>query len=277
MSRVAAPADKRFRRAHVKPGRRRKWRTIARPIFKYGVMAAVLVFSLYRGGVMIAHARALQIDRITVRGNVQISNEAVLETLAGLPGQNILRIALGAWRERLLTSPWIKDAALRRVLPSTIEVVVQEREPVGIGRIDGRLYLVDQQGVLIDRYGPAYADFDLPIVDGLQGSKKGGNGAVDPARAELAGRVIMAIRSDPDIGGRLSQVDVGDVRNAGVILSGDPALLYVGTEKFLPRLQSYLQLAETMNDRVPGIDSVDLRFDDRVYVQLVGKARKRKT
>ena len=47
---------------------------------------------------------------------------------------------------RLLASPWVRDAALRRSLPSTVEVVVAEREPIGIGRIGGELYLVDERG-----------------------------------------------------------------------------------------------------------------------------------
>ena len=29
------------------------------------------------------------------------------------------------------------------------------------------MYLVDERGVIIDQYGPQYADLDLPIVDGL--------------------------------------------------------------------------------------------------------------
>ena len=271
MSPVSVPADKRFRRAHVKPARRRRWRTLARPLAKYGLLAALTLYGLYRGASGVAHARALQIDRIVVRGNARLSSEAVSALLAGLRGQNVLLSDLDASRERLLASPWVKDAALRRVLPSTVAVLVQERQPIGLGRIRGRLYLVDDQGVIIDEYGPSYAEFDLPIVDGLSDSLGEGDAVADGARAALAARLILSLRSNPDVGGRLSQVDVSDVRNAGVILSGDSAVLHVGTDRFLPRLQSYLQLAETMKERVPGIDSVDLRFDDRIYARIAGK------
>src|SRR5678815_350613 len=89
---------------------------------------------------------------------------------------------LSAWRRRLMSSPWVRDAALRRSLPSTVDVMVWERAPIGIGRINGNLYLVDEHGVVIDDYGPKYADLDLPIIDGLTASS-GGNVA-DEARAE---------------------------------------------------------------------------------------------
>ena len=70
---------------------------------------------------------------------------------------------------------------------------------------------------------------------------------------------------------QVSQIDVADLHNAAVILTGDPAVIYVGEDQFLQRLQSYVQLAPTLRQRVPDIDYVDLRFDERIYVRP-GKA-----
>ena len=89
----------------------------------------------------------------------------------------------------------------------------------------------------------------------------------DEARAELAARLIAALKAKPDIARRLSQVDVADLHNASVILDGDPAVLHLGDDQFLQRLQSYLELAPALRERVPDIDYVDLRFEDRIYVR----------
>src|SRR5438874_5348940 len=97
----------------------------------------------------------------------------------------------------------------------------------------------------------------------------------DEARAELAARLIAAVKAKPEILRRLSQVDVADAHNASVILAGDPAVIFVGEDQFLPRLQSYLQLAPTLRERVSDIDYVDLRFDDRIYVRPKKSARTR--
>jgi cell division protein FtsQ len=272
MSPVAAPADKRFRRAHVKPARRRRWRALCKASAKYGLVAVLTAYGLYWGGSVVAQARVLQIDHLTVRGNRQLSTGAVLTMLGNMRGQSILWSDLGAWRRRLLASPWVGDAALRRVLPSTIEITIQEREPIGIARIDGGLYLIDEHGAVIDEFGPVYADFDLPIVDGLHGARMDGDESTDRAGAELAARLILSVRSDPGVNERVSQVNVSNPRNAGVILSGDPAVIYVGDDRFLPRLHSYLQLADTLRKRMQGIDYVDLRFDDRIIVGPAGTA-----
>jgi cell division protein FtsQ len=274
VSLIAAQADRRFRRAHVKPARKRgRVASLVGPALKYGVLAAVAAYALYRGGGVVAHARLLQIDRIVVRGNGRLSSGEVLAVLTGLRGENIVWADLDLWRRRLMASPWVRDAALRRSLPSTVEVVVTEREPIAIGRINGELYLVDDRGVVIDQHGPQYADFDLPIVDGLAAPSDASGARVDEARAELAARLIASLRTEPDVAQHLSQIDVSDLHNAAVILNNDRAVIYVGRDRFLPRIRSYLQLATTLRERVPDIDYVDLRFDDRIYVRPAKKLR----
>jgi cell division septal protein FtsQ len=52
-----------------------------------------------------------------------------------------------------------------------------------------------------------------------------------------------------------------------VLLDGDPTLIRLGNERFVERLQSYHELAPALRERVPAIDYVDLRFDERVYVR----------
>ena len=272
MSPVAAPADRRFRRAHVKPSRRRSaWRAVARPMVRYGLVAAVLAYGAYRATSVVAHARVLLVDRIVVRGNERLSRGEILAVLNGLRGESLVWTDLDRWRRRLLASPWVRDAALRRSLPSTVEVVLLERQPIGIGRINTDMYLVDERGVVIDQYGPQYADLDLPIIDGLSAAPSESGAMTDEARADLAARVIAQVKPKPEVLRRLSQIDVTDAHNAAVILAGDPAVIYVGEDQFLPRLQSCLELAAALRERVPDIDSVDLRFDDRIYVRPATK------
>ena len=265
---VAAQTDRRFRRAHVKPSRRkRSGRALIKPLLAGVVFAAALSYGVVRASAIAAHAHVLQIETIIVRGNERLSQAEVLAVLNGLRGESLVWTDLDRWRKRLMASPWVRDAALRRSLPSTVEVVVSERQPIGIGRINTDLYLVDERGVIIDHYGPQYADLDLPIIDGLAAAPNGGGSLTDEGRADLAARVIAAVKSTPNVARRLSQVDVSDVHNASVILSGEPAVIQLGDDQFLTRLQNYLDLAPTLRERVADIDSVDLRFDDRIYVR----------
>ena len=174
----------------------------------------------------------------------------------------------------ILKSPWVSDVALRRVLPATIDVYVSERRPFGLCRLGNQLYLIDRDGTVVDEYGPQYADFDLPIIDGLVRAPRNGKPTVDEGRAGLAARVVDSIHRSRELTKRVSQIDVTDAHDAVILLDDDPALLHVGEDKFRERLQSYLEIAEALRERIPDIDYVDLRFDERVYVKPRGRAER---
>jgi cell division protein FtsQ len=277
VSPIAAPSDRRFRRAHVKQGRKnRHWRRRVMPIVRSAVIALAATYGVYRLASVAAHAHVLRVDRITVRGNERLSREDVLAVLTGLRGESLVWTNLESWRRRLLATPWVRDAALRRSLPSTVDIVIAERQPIGVGRLNGEMYLVDESGIVIDQFGPQYADLDLPIIDGLSASPSDSDSMTDQARADLAARVIDALRPRPEIARRLSQIDVTDLHNAAVILTGDRAVIHLGDERFLQRLQAYLELSGALRGRVPEIDAVDLRFEDRIYVRPAGKRPRQK-
>jgi cell division protein FtsQ len=266
---ITAPADKRFLRTRVQPVRRRTtWRAGVKAARVAGVIA-LLAFAAYRTAVVLTTADLLRVNRITVRGIERLSKGEALAFLDGLRGQNIFRADLEQARRRLLASPWVADAVLRKRLPASVDVLVTERRPMGIARLSGQLYLVDDRGRVFDEFGPRYAEFDLPVIDGLAAGK----GQVDSARAELASKVVSALAVHPDVARHVSQIDVRDPNDARVLLDTDSAILHLGDRQFLERLESYLDLAPRMRERMALIDDVDLRYGARVYVRgAVAKA-----
>ena len=266
---VKAPAERNFRRAPAKAARRRRFRprlswTVARRVLSL----LLFVFGIYQSLAFAFTTPLLRVSRINVHGNVRLSSGEVQALVDDLRGTSILRVDLEAFRRRLVESPWIAEVGLRRVLPSTVEIFVSERRPIGLCRMGPDLYLVDETGTVIDQFGPQYSEFDLPIVDGLVSPGGGGaNGSIDTGRAELAARVIAELGRNKQIASRLSQVDVADAHDALVLLEGDTALLHLGEDRFLERVQSYLELSPALRERVNDIDYVDLRFDSRVYVR----------
>ena len=272
---VKAPAEKNFRRPKVKPGRGKKsprrfrigWRAV-----RSAVTLALVAYAVYVAGTLVANASVLRVGRVTVQGNVRLSRGEVEHMVHDLYGTNILTADLARFRRVLLDSPWVADVTLRRVLPSTIEVAVTERRPFGISRLGGQLYLIDRDGRIIDEFGPQYAEFDLPIVDGLVRAPGKGRPVIDEGRVELAARLIESLQANRDLAARVSQIDVSRANDAVVLLDGDPALLHLGEQRFRERLESYLEVAPALRERVPEIDYVDLRFEERLYVKPRGRA-----
>jgi cell division protein FtsQ len=270
---VAAPADRRFRRAHVSPAKRVTLRDAWPKLLRLVAACTLAIMALYFVTERVLSAESMTISKITVSGNSWMSRGEVVALLDGLRGANMLTTDLDGWRRKLLEAPWVADAAIRRVFPGTLAVAISERQPLGIGRINDSLYLIDRRGVVIDEYGPNYAELDLPIIDGLAAHTEANRIHVDEGRAALAGLVLAELGARPDLTRRVSQIDVADAHDAVVILKDDTVLVRIGEDNFVERLQSYLDLAAALHDRILDIDYVDMRFDDRVYVRPQGAAK----
>ena len=229
------------------------------------MILGALAAGSYHAALYALDSPALRVREVVVDGNRRLSSGEAAALLDGLKGERILTVDLERWREQLRASSWVADAELRRRLPSTIEVRIVEREPMGIARFRDALYLIGAEGGVIDEFGPRYADLDLPVIDGLLiGDAQGSH--VDDARSRLVADLMTDIRRRPDVARRVSQIDVTNAHDLHVILEGDPAVIRLGDSRFLERIWSYVELQASLRQRVPAIDYVDLRFDDRVYV-----------
>jgi cell division septal protein FtsQ len=264
---VSAPADRRFRRPDLRPGRRRRLIQVALRTGRWAATSAVVGGVLFWLGATVLGSELLRVRQLVVKGNVRLSVGEVEALVDGIRGERIFNVNFEEYRRRLMDSPWVASVSLWRVLPSTVEVRVLERTPLVIARLGQQLYLVDERGVIIDEYGPQYREFDLPIVDGLIAPVHVKGPLVAPDRIALVGSLLRAFGEHPALGRRLSQIDVSNPRDAVVLLDDDAVLLHLGETRFVERVQSYLELGPTLRERLPEIDSVDLRFDERLYVR----------
>ena len=259
----------------MRPGRRKEPRWLPHALRTARWLAVVLLvgYAGFRATALVLNASMLEVTRISVTGNVRLSSGEVQAIVTGLRGSNILTADLSKYRDRLMESRWVADVAMRRILPSTVEIFVSERRPMGVCRCGQSLWLVDPHGVAIDEFGPQYVEFDLPIIDGLARGPSSGEPTIDERRAELASRVIDALATRRDLAKRVSQIDVRDAHDAVVLLDSDTAMLHLGEDRFVERLQNYVDLSSALHSRVPDIDYVDLRFAGKVYVRPVKAAR----
>lgn len=244
----------------------RTWRARVWTGLRVGSLALVLVGSGWYVQDVMTSSSAFAVQQLRVIGTKRLSEGEVEALLDGLKGRNIVTTPLETWRQRLLASPWVRDASLRRALPSTIEIRIAERLPMAVARSGDRLLIIDDQGTVVDEFGPRYGALDLPIVEGLMDRDGKAEPAPDETRVALVVATLASLR-EGELLGRVSQIDVGDDRNVAVMLMGDPAVLYLGRERFAERVQAYLEMGDRLTRMVEQVASVDLRFENRVYVR----------
>jgi cell division protein FtsQ len=247
-------------------------RSIGR-ILRWGAPLLLVAAGLAWAGVTLFDTSLLRVRRVVVRGNARLATGEVESLLDGIRQENLLRADLADYRRRLLDSPWVADVTLSRVLPSTVEVMVVERVPMAVARLNAQLFLVDDTGVIIDEFSPAYQQYDLPIVDGLLTTPRAGSPAIPLDRVRLTSALLTALNARSDLRRHVSQIDVSNPRDAAVMFDDDPAWLHLGDDHFVARLQNYIDLRPTLQDRFHDVEYVDLRFDGRVYLRSLGRTR----
>lgn len=108
-----------------------------------------LVFLFMVGGFLFLRSPYFSIKEVTVDGCMAVSRDEVLE-LAGIrEGMNIFAVNLDKTRKLLECSPMIRAADLKRELPSTIYIRIEERKPVALVVSGGKLWLVDAEGKIL--------------------------------------------------------------------------------------------------------------------------------
>ena len=123
---------------------------------------------LSRRRTLVLHASGLQVRRITVHGNVRLSSGEVRAIVDGLRG-----VEHPDGRSAALSPPPARVAVGRRRGAAARAAVDGRSVRLG-AHADGivparqrRCISSIRTGTLIDEFGPQYAEFDLPIIDGL--------------------------------------------------------------------------------------------------------------
>jgi cell division protein FtsQ len=158
-------------------------------------------------------------------------------------------------RRRLLDYGWVKDARVSRRLPDTLVIDIVERTPAALWQNEGRLALIDSQGVVLDRV-PVDKMPDLPLLIG-----PGANG-----QEEGLGRVMAAA---PTLKPQLASATwVGGRRWDLSFQSGEIVALPEGEEAATAALVKFARADKETGLLGRGIVRFDLRKPGQMTVRL---------
>jgi cell division protein FtsQ len=201
----------------------------------------------------LAVAVGFGVERVTVEGQQNTTDAEITRALGAGPNTMMLAFDTDAAKERLESVPWIRHAQVMRLLPSTLQVVIEERSPYAVWQNKGKTYVVDDQGVVLAPALPqAYPD--LPLVVGEGAAKHAAElyAVLEPYR-DLKRKMLAALR-------------VGDRRWTLKLRSGLEIML--PDDNLDEALQSLTKLEAEHGVLERDIAAVDLRLLDRITVRL---------
>ena len=104
------------------------------------------------------------ISNIDISGNNNVTNEEILAASGVAVGQNNISVAIEDVEAALEQNPWLERVSVKRVLPDTLEIVVQERAPKFWILENGVMCYADQYGQPIVPVGNVAVQ-SLPVLE----------------------------------------------------------------------------------------------------------------
>lgn len=208
-------------------------------------------------GDVIARMLGFGLETITIRGLTELKETEILDT-AGISNRNsLLFLDAQDVRARLMKLPLVREAAVRKLYPSRVSIVITERQPFALWQKDGAVSVVSVDGTAIDTLSDERF-VALPFVVG-----KGANehldeyGALLEAAGDLRARIKVGIR-------------VSDRR--WDLMTTDGVTLRLPEENAAAAVALVARFARENRLLDKDIVAVDLRDPGRIAVQLTDEA-----
>jgi len=234
------------------------------------LLAAAVGYSAVAGGYLaniatwtktardqVANAVGLRIDAVSIGGAKEVSREEILTT-AGVTGHaSLLFLDAAAARARLLSNPWVADAAVLKLYPDRLQISITERQAFALWQESGRVSVIAADGTVLEPYiEDRY--LGLPLVVGRG--------------AELQAKDFFTILN--------RFADIRSSLRASVLVADRRWDLWLknGVEIRLPesKVEQALELLSKLDREKQllsrDIVAVDLRLADRVSVRLSDEA-----
>ena len=193
------------------------------------------------------------VKRVVVEGQKNATNAAITTALAAGPQTFMLGFDTDAAKDRLESVPWIRHARVMRLLPSTLQVEIEERDPYAIWQNKRKTFVVDSEGVVLAPALPqAYPRLPLVVGEGAGKHAAALYEMLAPYK-ELRSRMLAALR-------------VGDRRWTLKLRTGTEVILPDGSVKMA--LDALQKLEQERGVLQQDIAAIDLRLLDPNTLRL---------
>ena len=205
------------------------------------------------------------VRNVKIKGNTFISMDELSHYLKGVQGKSILSVNLKGVANKIKNHPWVRDVSVRRELPGTIWVDVLERTPAVYVNTDSKLYIADEEGVILGNNSGEL--LRLPVVYGIDisGIKSGVKSREEGLKSAI--EVKRVLTSIPWIDLTTTGIEVGE--RSQIVLHLKGYRIKLGRGGYQEKLQRFYNIVKNLQDRDIPYKEVDLRFENQVIVKTL--------
>lgn len=196
-----------------------------------------------------------QVKRVDVTGVTRASSDDIRNIVSGQAERTgVWNTDIADLRQKIEKLPFVKFAAVSRVLPNAIKVVVTERVPIGVVKVSSGNFLIDADGELLAP--PKTEDAGLMTINGWDEAKTERATRDNAARIKLFQKMI-ADWGEFALAKRVKEVNLADLQEpqATVEDSGSRITITLARDDLSKSLKSALEAVAGKGDRVRSVNA----------------------
>lgn len=206
-----------------------KWLTIL------GILAGTIIFFLL--------SPLFNILEIKVVGNQKITSEKIIDMSGIIINENAFKIDTKQAIINILQEPYIEKVEIKRVLPSTIEIQVKERQATFMLEFANGYVYINNQGYMLEI---SEEKLEIPIITGyitpVENIVPGNRLQTEDLKKMKAVLKIMETARSNEIEKMITKIDISNDRNYTLILEGEGKTAYLGDASNINTRIQYLKL-----------------------------------
>ncbi|MDI6857593.1 MAG: FtsQ-type POTRA domain-containing protein [Dehalococcoidia bacterium] len=204
----------------------------------------------------------LKVTQVEVVG-AQTIDPALLAEASGLKGQMLFLLDSAGAETRLKALPMVKDVSVERRWPGKAVLRVQERQPWGYWQVKDQLYVIDDEGFVLDNTRPPE---EAPTIVHIDSERRWLPGErIDPNAVALAKELIKS--SPRSLGRAVTGLEYSDGSGLTVILEGGVRATFGDGRDLDYKVSALYVLLEKARKEGLEVHAVDLRFGDTISFQ----------
>ncbi|MFC1850028.1 cell division protein FtsQ/DivIB [candidate division CSSED10-310 bacterium] len=230
------------------------------------LMPSSIAMLLFVGYTLLHHSEFFIVQHVNILGNHFIDRQTIIAAADIKYIESIFRIDLERMRQKIRTNPYVFDILVRRELPATIAIELQERNPIAIITINKKYFLISEDGVLVEEMSKADSINYPIIVESESKTKKVGDALQNKTFQEALLILTKMKEETPVCFSQLLTIQVHNSFNVSLKMRNLSGTIMIAAENIsnsLVRLQYLMpQLTRT------SFKSVDFRFRNKAIVKF---------
>lgn len=238
---------------------KKKWK-------KFVLTALLGSLILWSGYYLLERVPAFQVSKILIRGTEQCNPKDIEKFTNSTYNRCIFKIDLPNLHRKIKSIGWVKTVSVRRVLPNTLQINIQERVPFGIIRADQH-YLVDNEGVVIAPI-QNQKPWNLPLITGMSEERLLASKRVNSPSLHSA-LEILKLMQDLKVKWLSEVLEISCENQENIVLynKNRDREIRLGLNNLQEKVIYLQTIWDDIKTRVSGIEYIDLRYKNQIIVK----------